>query len=158
MLTTQFRSALAPLVLRLGLAAIVLYHGAVKLAVTGGGIGWDNQLPGAIQAAVAWTELLAGIALVLGLLTRLAAAGLLVIQVGAIILVTGKMGFGFTGQVRPGEGETGFNFKNVGTEYNFAIIVMCVTVILLGAGALAVDHYLWRRKQLAPGRTLQPTA
>jgi putative oxidoreductase len=158
MFTTEFKSALAPFVLRLGLAVIVLYHGAVKLLATAGGIGWDNHLPGVIQAAVAWTELLAGAALVLGLLTRLAALGLAVIQVGAIILVTGRAGFGFSGQVSAGEGQSAFNFLNVGTEYNFAIIVMCLTVMLLGAGALAVDHYLWRPRRMAAGKVLQPTA
>jgi putative oxidoreductase len=157
MFSAPFKYTLACFLLRLGLAIIVLYHGAIKFLVTSGGIGWDNHLPGAVQAIVAWAEVLIGIALLFGLLTRVAAAGLAVIQVGAIMLVTGRLGFGFSGEVHSGVGQPPLDFASVGTEYNFAIIVMCVAVMLLGAGALAVDHYRGRSKQVAEAKELQLT-
>ncbi len=160
MVAHALRPTAAPLVLRVGLAVIVLYHGSLKLLVTHGGIGWDNHLAPAIQVAVAWTEVIAGVLLVLGLLARLAALALAVIQVGAIILVTGTHGFGLNRGVGAGPDANAFDFTQVGSEYNFAIIVMCITVMILGSGQVSLSHLiLGRRKPAsAPQATLQPTA
>jgi putative oxidoreductase len=128
MLTNLAKNHLAPLLLRLGLAVIFLYHGSHKI-VEGVGAEWSNDLPIYVQIPVAWGELLAGVALLLGVLTRLAAAGIIVIMAGAIATTTW---------------ENGFSILNRGYEYNFAIIVMGVVLILLGPGALAGDHCLWR--------------
>ena len=84
------------------------------------------------QLAVAWGELLGGIAMALGLLARLAALGLIVIQAGAIWTVTYALGFAMD--------------AGPGYEYNIAIIAMCVALVSLGGGRLSVDH-LFRRKR-----------
>ena len=67
MVAHALRPTAAPLVLRVGLAVIVLYHGCLKLMVTPGGVGWDSKLhlPPVVQAAVAWTEVIAGALLVI---------------------------------------------------------------------------------------------
>ena len=84
------RYALAPLVLRLGLAVVFIFHGMQKVrAGDSWGTGWNPEMPGAMQAAVAWGELLGGLAMALGFLTRLAALGLIAIMVGAIVTVQG---------------------------------------------------------------------
>ena len=96
----------------------------------------------AAQLAVAWGELLGGFALLLGLLTRWAAAGLLIIQVGAILTVTAARGFSFA--------------AGGGFEYNLALAAMCLTLILVGGGTLAVDC-VWRsRRQPPPGTSTAP--
>ena len=41
----------------------------------------------------------------------------------------------------------GFSLKEGGYEYNFAILVMCAAVFLMGGGGLALDRFFWRRKQ-----------
>ena len=87
----------------------------------------------AVQAAVAWGELIGGIALAIGLLTRLAALGIIVIQAGAIYLVTWDA-------LGPGR------FGLVGLEYNVIIILACLALVFLGAGTASVDQYLFRRK------------
>lgn len=131
----------AALVLRVGLAVIFLYHGWHKIAGEENyyGASWADTLwrersvpkpeslsfP-AVQIAVAWGELLGGGALLLGLLTRLAALGMLIIQIGAIYLVTFSRGFTFRG--------------DVGYEYNVALLTMCLAVLVLGGGALALDR------------------
>ena len=48
-----------------------------------------------IQFLVAWGEFLGGLALAIGMLTRLASLGLILIQLGAIYLVTAPRGFSF---------------------------------------------------------------
>ena len=85
----------------------------------------------AVQLLVAWGELLGGAAILLGLLTRLAALGLVIIQIGAISVVTAEKGFSFA--------------QGGGYEYNVVLLAACVTLVLLGGGALAVDCLLGAR-------------
>jgi uncharacterized membrane protein YphA (DoxX/SURF4 family) len=93
------------------------------------------QLQSSVQRFVAWGELAGGMALLLGFLTRLAALGRIVIQVGAIWLVTGAQGFS--------AGAT------AGYEYNLAVIGMCVALVCLGGGTLALNQLFWRQRQPA---------
>jgi len=185
-------TALAPVVLRLALAAIFIYHGYEKVSDERNSWGaswainfWERQAappPEAlaklqalaekkadrkeskadeasvmqakdwlamaysesrsptpetvnihgVQLAVAWGELAGGVALLLGALTRVAAAGLLLIQVGAIYTVTAVRGF------YAAEG---------GYEYNLALIAMCLSLFLSGSGAYALDAV--RRRRMA---------
>jgi len=130
------QKVLAPLVLRLGLAVIFIYHGLSKLGPdTRWGTAWagDLDLPPAVQAAVAWGEFLGGVALAIGFLARLAALGLIVIMVGAIALVHGQHGFALYNPISP---------SDLGYEYNFALIVLCLGVVLLGSGPVGLDYLL----------------
>jgi len=148
------RTNLAVLVLRVSLAAVFLFHGLDKIVYGSGGAAWVNRMyadtpslqeskagrqqhlaeqpPTSIsflgtQLAVAWGEFFGGLALAAGMLTRLAALGLIVIQVGAVILVTAPRGFSFA------EG---------GYEYNLALIAMCLALLILGAGKWSADWML----------------
>src|SRR5580700_815428 len=94
------KSALVPLILRLGLAAIFIFHGYDKVTGEGneGGGAWANKFmstpPSKVeQLAVAYGELAGGIAMAVGFLSRLAALGLAAIMAGAIYHVTGPQGF-----------------------------------------------------------------
>src|SRR5262245_1781650 len=112
LIKSVMHSTVTPLLLRLGLAAIFVYHGWGKVSDPEAGYGarWaGDQMPAVTQMLVAWGELLGGAALALGFLTRLAALGIVVIMAGAIATVHGK---------------NGFDLRNQGFEYNFAIIVM----------------------------------
>ena len=75
----------------------------------------------------------------LGFLTRLAALGIIVIMGGAIATV---------------HWPHGFSMQNGGFEYNAAIIVMCLCLVLGGPGPIAVDRVfrLRRRVPEAPPR------
>jgi putative oxidoreductase len=122
-----------PLLLRLGLAVIFIYHG---LDLVGGeehhwGTTWNPNLPPAVQALVAWGQLLGGIALGLGFLTRAAAIGIAIIMIGAVATV---------------HWPHGFDVRHGGFEYNFAILVLCAALIVGGGGIWAVDR-LFRLKQ-----------
>jgi uncharacterized membrane protein YphA (DoxX/SURF4 family) len=144
------KNTLGPLVLRLGLAAIFLYQGFEK--ITRAGSEWGSEwhytgppppppmfagpnpppapkhLPAPVQLAVSWGQVVCGLALALGALTRLAAPGLLVLRVAAIGIFTFLDGFSFP--------------EGGGYGYNFAILVMCVALIFLGGGSLALDPLL----------------
>jgi putative oxidoreductase len=138
------KNTLVPLILRLGLAAVFIYHGMQKVNGPGheAGMNWvpkpadqpeaPEVPPPAVQAAVAYGELVGGIALAVGFLTRLAALGIAAIMGGAIYTVTGK---------------NGFDLLNHGYEYNFLILVVCAAVFLLGGGTLAVDRVFRLRRR-----------
>jgi putative oxidoreductase len=121
-----------PLLLRLGLAAIFIYHGLNLVKDHNWGTTAIPNLPVPASVAVAWGELLGGIAMLFGFLTRPAAVGLAIIMVGAIATV---------------HWPNGFDIQKGGWEYNFAILVICAAVFLLGGGALAVDRLFVLRRR-----------
>jgi uncharacterized membrane protein YphA (DoxX/SURF4 family) len=88
-----------------------------------------------VQLAVAWGELLCGLAMLLGLFTRVAALGLIVIMAGAIYTVTGAQGFS--------------SAAGGGYEYNLAILAMCVVLIIKGSGPLSADGLMRSRRKTA---------
>jgi uncharacterized membrane protein YphA (DoxX/SURF4 family) len=95
-----------------------------------------------VQPAVAWGELLAGIALLLGVLTRAAAVGVIVIMIGAIWTVTGAKGFAAA--------------SGSGYEYNLAIVAMCLVLFIKGAGPLSIDGLLESRRKPVHRHEQQP--
>jgi putative oxidoreductase len=155
------RNNVVALVLRLGLGAIFLFHGWNKLDLVHGGWGadwtvsyWDvhigHPMPEAmgylwLQLAVAWGEFLGGIFLLLGLFTRVAAVGMIVIQAGAIALVTHALGFWARGG---------------GWEYNFLLIAACLAQFVVGGGAWSLDYLILRgeRKEAPRHEAPEPEA
>jgi uncharacterized membrane protein YphA (DoxX/SURF4 family) len=146
MFSPQFKSGLGLLALRVGVAGILLSHGALKIVA--GATTWSPDLSPAVQAVVAWAELFAGALLLLGLLTRLASLVVIALQVGAIVMVTGAKGLIAIGML-PATAPPTSMYVQVGWEYNLALITLCVGLFLLGGGMLALDHYLWRRRPAA---------
>src|SRR5262245_45196940 len=132
-----------PILLRFALAAVFIYHGLEKVNPANDyGTSWmkppdpsklppdaapPKVLPAVLQLAVAWGELLGGAACALGLFTRLAALGLAAIMVGAIVTVTGR---------------AGFSLLEHGYEYNLVLIIVCASLILLGAGTLSLARVI----------------
>jgi putative oxidoreductase len=88
--------------------------------------------PALVQQAVAWGQLAGGVALFVGLLTRVAALGLIVIMGGAIATV---------------HWQNGFDIQKHGFEYNMLIIVVCLVLVLAGPGNMALDRFFRRRRQ-----------
>ncbi len=155
------KDSIMAMILRVTLGAIFLYHGIDK--ITGQEDNWGttwaatrylkqpdtkpdthefkpapaSHLHIAAQLAVAWGELLAGVAFLFGFLTRYAAIGVIIIQCGAIYVVTAARGF------------SGAGGGDAGYEYNVAIIAMCVVLFVMGGGALSFDRWLTRRSRMA---------
>jgi putative oxidoreductase len=139
MIDTVSKNLLVPLVLRFGLAVLFVNSGLIKIVGPEnhwGATWWTNDpnlvkpLAAPIQIAVAWAELIGGLLLAVGLMTRLAAAGLALIMAGTIYWYTGEKGF------------------KGGYDYNLAIIVMCTTLVISGGGTLAVDRMIRIKRRM----------
>jgi putative oxidoreductase len=133
---------LAALLLRWGLAAIFVVHGYIKVMQNAS--LFPQELSLTTQTVVGWAELICGLALAVGLLSRIAALGIIALQVGAIILVTGRHALEGL-EIGP----RGAKFTKVGPEYNLVLIIMALALLVLGSGAVSLDHLLlsrWRRK------------
>jgi len=122
-------------------------HGYQKFFVYGldGATGAFTQMgipaPGLTAPLVAILELAGGIALIIGLLTRLVALGLAINMLGAIFFVRLKGGF----------------FAPNGAEFEILLFVACVGLVIAGAGALSVDEGLARRRSPAVGDSYERT-
>lgn len=107
---------------RLGLAAVFIVHGAMKLADVSATMtmfeGMD--LPGALGVIVGIVELLGGAAMLLGAYVRYAGYALAAVMVGAILSVKWKMGF------------VG------GWEFDFILLTAAIGIAWTGAGEHAV--------------------
>lgn len=133
-------------IVRLVLGIIFFMHGAQKVLGWFGGQGlsatiqmMSANLPVILAYMVAFGELLGGIALIVGFLSRLAAAGIFIIMAGAIITIHGKVGFFL---MMPGR-------EGVGYEYNLALIAMSLAVVIGGGGCLALDRFFCKGKEAA---------
>jgi len=129
----QIDTALA--VLRIVLGVTFIMHGGQKLFVYGfdGVTGAFGQMgipaPGFFGPFVALVEFLGGIAITLGLLTRLAALGVGSTMVVAILTVHLKQGF----------------FNPGGVEFPLALLASAMALVIAGAGAYSLDAVIARR-------------
>jgi putative oxidoreductase len=124
------------LILRIGLAAIFVVHGYFKVIQH---VPLIPEFSTHSQVLYGWAELICGTALLFGLLSRLAALGIIVLQAAAIVLVTGKWALAGLEMT-----SAGADFRRVGPEYNFVLIAMALGVILLGPGVVSLDHCISR--------------
>ena len=141
-------SSLGLFLVRVVLGVVFVAHGWQKLAVDGlaatqgafGGMGIPLAEVAAPVAAV--TELAAGVALVAGFATRVAAALLAVTAVVALVAVHLPNGFYST---------TG------GFEYVLVLAVASIAIVLTGPGRLALDALVVRgRRALREAPASQP--
>lgn len=125
------------MLLRLVVGMIFLMHGGQKLSMgfhnVAGFLG-SLGIPLPTLAAIGLTlvEFIGGIALILGLLTRYAAALLCVDMLVALIVYHAKNGF----------------FVPSGVEFPLLLLVANINLVLAGAGALGIDTL--RKKKIPP--------
>jgi len=130
--------ALALLLVRLVMGPAFVLHGWPKIQNP---MGWMNAMGGSsvpsfLQALAAVAEFGGGIALILGLLTPIAAFGLVCQMLGALFLVHLPQGDPFVSQGGP--------------SYELALIylVMSIMLIALGPGKWSLDARLFGRRGL----------
>jgi len=129
---------LVPLVLRLALAVVIFPHGAQKALGWFGGPGLKGTLelfrksgiPAPLTMLVIAAEFLGPLGLAAGLLTRVAALGIAVVMIVAILQVHRRHGFFMNWYANQG-GE--------GFEYHLLALGLAVALIVGGAGAWSLD-------------------
>lgn len=128
---------LGALILRVVLGISFFIHGFVKFQGGIGNIaGWFESigLPGFLAYAVATIELIGGLALIVGLGTRLISALLAILMIGATLKV--KLAVGFLG-----------NGQMAGWELDLAFLAMALYLALNGSYALSLDKTLGLSKR-----------
>ena len=125
---------IAVMILRAGLGMMIFVHGynkafrGGKLAGTGRWFQSMGMRPGKVHATLAaGTEMGVGVLLVVGLITQVAAAGLIALMVVAFWTVHRGKGFMITGE---------------GWEYVALIAVMSLVCAMLGPGRISLDAEL----------------
>ena len=145
MLSSIFRTDndASALIARLALGIVILPHGLQKLLGMFGGAGFtatvdyfvSSGLPAFLAVLIIIGEAFGALGLILGFLSRLAALGIAIIMLGAILTVNIKFGFfmNWTG-TQAGEG----------FEFHILAIGLALVVLLKGGGLWSVDAAITR--------------
>ena len=125
----------ALLIARIIVGVVFMAHGAQKLFGAFGGPGLSGvvQMMGPLGYLVAIGEFFGGLGLIVGFLSRFSAAAIILIMVGAIAMVHGRVGFfmNWMGQ----QGGEGF-------EYHLLAIAILSTILIAGPGRFAIGRFL----------------
>lgn len=125
---------------RVALGLVMFPHGAQKaLGMFGGGgisgtIGFFQSVlhtPAPVTMLVIAAEFLGSIGLIIGLGTRVAAAGILAVMFGAVAMVHAKVGFFM---------DWGGSMQGEGFEYHVLAMGMAIALIIAGGGRASVDR------------------
>ncbi len=121
-------------VLRLVMGEAFVLHGWPKIQNPWGWMGAEAHVPAILQALAALAEFGGGMALVVGLLTRLASLGIATNMTVALALVHLPSGDPFVG--KPG-----------GRSYELAAVYLACAVVffLLGPGRFSLDALFFRK-------------
>lgn len=122
---------IALLILRVSLGVVFVAHGIDKFRaglgmVEGAFAGWDVPAAGITAPLTAGLEVVAGIALIIGLGTRIAAGLLGLVMIGALFFVKAELGIISTTPMP-------------GAELDLALLVGLVVLFIGGPGAAAAD-------------------
>ncbi|MDW0118306.1 DoxX family protein [Sporosarcina thermotolerans] len=123
---------LSLLILRVVLGLTFLLHGIAKFQMGLGNVaGWFESIGilGFLGYVVAVIELLGGIALILGVGTRIVSALIGIVLVGAIF--TAKLSVGFVGA------------EAAGYELDVALLAMAVVLVISGSQLFSLDNKLF---------------
>lgn len=126
------------LIARLALGIVILPHGLQKLLGMFGGAGFtatidyfvSSGLPAFLAVLIIIGEALGSLGLILGFLSRVAALGITIIMLGAILTVHIKFGF-FMNWAGTQAGE--------GFEFHILAIGLALVVLIKGGGLWSVD-------------------
>lgn len=128
------RASVGLLVLRVVMGAAFMFHGYSKIQNPFGWMGSESHVPGIFQALAALSEFGGGLALILGLLTPLAALGIACTMAAAVFMVHVPKGDPFVGK---------------GGSYELPLVYFAASVMfmLIGAGKLSLDKLIFGRNR-----------
>jgi putative oxidoreductase len=129
-------------ILRLVLGVVFFFHGSQKVLGWFGGYGFSGTMnffthnmgiPAVFAFLAIAAEFLGSLGLILGLLARVAASGIIVNMVMAILMVHRANGIfmNWSG-----------NQKGEGYEYHLLAVAIGLAVVIRGAGAFSVDRLI----------------
>jgi putative oxidoreductase len=131
-------------ILRVGLGLVILPHGAQKLLGWFGGPGLGGTVdffsqalgvPAVLTLLVIAAEFFGALGLIVGLFSRVAAAGIALVMLGAVAFVHLPNGYFMNWSGTQG-GE--------GFEYHILAVAIAVAVMIKGSGAFSLDRQLAR--------------
>jgi|SRR5271155_4775254 len=128
--------------MRLVLGIVFFAHGAQKMLGWFGGYGFSGtmgfftsvmHIPAPFAFLAIAAEFFGSLGLLLGLLTRIAASGITMNMLVAILMVHRHFGFfaNWTGEQ-----------KGEGIEYHLLVLALTIVLIIRGGGALSADRAL----------------
>jgi len=138
---TRTDDTIAAFVLRLALGLVMFPHGAQKLLGWFGGRGFFGTIelfhqlgfPTVVAVLVAIGEFFGGLGLLVGCLTRVAAGGVGIIMLGAILLVHWQVGFFMNWAGQP---------VREGFEFHILAVGLAIAIVVLGGGKWSIDRAL----------------
>jgi putative oxidoreductase len=124
----------ALLLIRIASGLGLLYHGSAILFGAFGGPGLKGfsaftHLPIAVAFLVGLAQVAGGLAVLTGVLTRLGAASIAIVMLGAILLVHLPFGFDVT---------------KGGMEYALTQLLIALALLIAGAGSYSLGSYIFR--------------
>ncbi|MGC8570431.1 MAG: DoxX family protein [Caldivirga sp.] len=140
-------SSIAALVLRVFVGVDFMVHGSPKLFGPGRrdmrtGMSQLLGIPGILFDLTGLLEFIGGLALLLGLLTRIAALLLAIEMVITTILNITKL---YNAPLPRGWTEQAFKATRgymFGWELDALLLASCITIVLIGPGLLSIDHLI----------------
>ena len=130
--------------IRITLGVVFFAHGSQKVLGWFGGPGLKETmrtmheflgLPTPIALLAVAAEFLGGLGLMVGLLSRIAAIGIVVIMLVAIVMVHGRNGL-FLNWLGDRKGH--------GYEYHVLAIALAAEIVVRGSGAASLDRLVYR--------------
>ena len=131
-------------IVRIVLGVVFFAHGAQKALGWFGGAGLQStvrvfreqlRIPAPLGLLSVAAEFLGGLGLIVGLLSRIAALGIAVVMIVALVAVHGKFGF-FMNWYGEKQGH--------GIEYHILVLALALAVMVKGAGAFSLDQVLYQ--------------
>ena len=141
-------------IVRIVLGVVFFAHGAQKAFGWFGGAGLQStvrvfreqlRIPAPLALLSVAAEFLGGLGLIVGLLSRIAALGIAVVMIVALVAVHGKFGF-FMNWYGEKQGH--------GIEYHILVLALAVAVIIKGGGAFSLDKVLYQQVSAQNGVAL----
>lgn len=128
------------MLMRIVLGIIFFAHGAQKVLGWYGGQGLattienfqKSGIPPVLAYVSAFTEFLGGLFIILGFLTRIFSAGLVINMIVAIFHVHISKGL--------------FSY-NGGFEFPLSLLALSLCIFLMGPGSMSIDSFLFRSKK-----------
>ncbi len=128
------RASVGMLVLRIAMGVAFMFHGYSKIQNPFGWMGAESQFPGFLQALAALSEFGGGLALILGLLTPVAALGIACTMAVAVFMVHVPKGDPFVG-------------KGGSFELPMLYLAASIMFMLVGAGKFSLDKLIFGRNK-----------